>query len=98
MRHGSNRRTAERFPMAKVLDGPEGILEVASWLGGGTYAVMCAVRDRGMREALMFRVKTSDDKAEFERKLLRIADKAATQLECTQEEVDFVVSYLGEEA
>ena len=80
--------------MAKIIDGPEGILDVASWLGGGTYSIMYAVKNTAMRDPIMT-VARANDKDELEQKLLRIAEEAADELACSQEDVEFVVAYLG---
>lgn len=81
--------------MAKIVDGPEGILDVASWLGGGAYSIMYAVKNTAMRDPIM-RVERMGDKEDFEQRLLQIATEAAEELECSPEDVDFIVSYMGE--
>lgn len=83
--------------MAKILDGPEGILDVASWLGGGTYMVMCALKGEAMRDALVLNVRVGEDPEEFDRKLLRVAAVAAKELTCSPDDIEFVVSYMGKE-
>lgn len=80
--------------MAKLVDGPKDILDVASWLGGGAYSIMYAVKNTAMRDAVMT-VAKAEDKDEFEQKLLRIAQEAADELACSQEDVEFVVAYMG---
>ena len=80
--------------MAKIVDGPEGILDVASWLGGGTYSIMYAVKNTAMRDPVMT-VARASEKDEFEQKLLRIAEEAAEELTCSQEDIEFVVAYMG---
>lgn len=80
--------------MAKILNGPEGILDAASWLGGGAYLIMYALKKTSMRDPVA-RIENIDDRDEFEGRLLRIATEAAEELECSPEDVDFVVSYMG---
>lgn len=80
--------------MAKIVDGPESILDIASWLGGGAYSIMYAVKNTGLRDAIMT-VAKANDKDEFEQKLLRIAEEAAEELACSQEDIEFVVAYMG---
>lgn len=80
--------------MAKIVDGPEGILDIATWLGGGAYSIMYAVKHTSMRDPVMTVLK-AEEKGEFEDKLLRIAEEAARELECSQEDVEFVVAYMG---
>lgn len=80
--------------MAKILNGPEGILDAASWLGGGAYLIMYALKKTSMRDPVA-RIENMDDRDEFEGRLLQIATEAAEELECSPEDVDFVVSYMG---
>lgn len=80
--------------MAKIVDGPEGILDVATWISGGAYSIMYAVKGTAMRDPVMA-VMRAGDKDEFEQKLLRIAEEAARELECSSDDVDFVVAYMG---
>jgi hypothetical protein len=82
--------------MAKILRGPQGLFEVAEWLGGGRYSVMAALRGTGMADAQLLMLRASTEDA-FRQRLSRIAGIAAKELECAEEDVEFVVTYLGGE-